>query len=547
MKYKIRGLTLFLSLALFLMLFLAGCSGGTGGEGGAGNQSAGTTSQKAAEFTKLSDFDGKRMAALTGAVFDKMMKPKLPNLIFLYYDDLAGEIEAVRTGKTDGLGLDEPVARLVVAQKPELAIFPEVVVDDEYGFALRKGDPLAQKASEAIRKMAKDGTTDEMAKRWFGIDESVKKLPKLSYKSDFDGSAGVLRFGHDTNIVPMAYVGDSGQSLGYEVEIAARIAYELNMKLELVQMSFGSMIPALNAGKVDMVGGCLSITEERKKVVDFTDGTYKGGIVIVAKKDRMVTAEAGGEAAGAVENSGGVTEKSPSMLDGLKVSFRRTFVEEDRYKMILSGLRVTFLISILSLFFGTIFGALICMARMSRSNWLNVPAKIYIRLIQGTPMMVFLLILYYIVFAKVFINPVAVATMAFSLNFAAYSSEMFRTGIDAVDKGQREAASAIGFNKLKVFWKIIYPQAAHYVIPVFKGEFINNVKATSIVGYISIQDLTKMSDIIRSRTYEAFFPLIMTAAIYFVITYLVLILLGQLEKRLDPMSRKRVVKGVVEQ
>jgi len=120
-----------------------------------------------------------------------------------------------------------------------------------------------------------------------------------------------------------------------------------------------------------------------------------------------------------------------------------------------------------------------------------------------------------------------------------------RTGIDAVDKGQQEAAYAIGFSRFQVFERITFPQAARHVLPVFKGEFISMLKMTSVVGYIAIQDLTKMSDIIRSRTYEAFFPLLATALIYFVMAYAMAWLLSRVEIRVDPKRRKRIVKGVV--
>ena len=154
------------------------------------------------------------------------------------------------------------------------------------------------------------------------------------------------------------------------------------------------------------------------------------------------------------------------------------------------------------------------------------------------------MILYYLVFGSVEISGILVAVVGFSINFAAYVSEMMRTGIEAVDKGQHEAAAALGFNRLQVFARITFPQAARHVLPVFKGEFISMVKMTSIVGYIAIQDLTKMSDIIRSRTYEAFFPLIATALIYFVIAYVMTHGLTLVEMKIDPKRRARVLKGV---
>ena len=125
------------------------------------------------------------------------------------------------------------------------------------------------------------------------------------------------------------------------------------------------------------------------------------------------------------------------------------------------------------------------------------------------------------------------------MNFGAYVSEMIRTGILAVDKGQMEAALALGYTKPRAFMKIVLPQAARHFLPVFQGEFISLVKMTSVVGYIAIQDLTKAGDIIRSRTYEAFFPLIAIAIVYFVIAWLLTRVLVALQNRFDPKRRRK--------
>lgn len=516
-KLCIEASTFVLTLIIFICL-LSGCSSDLVKES---QYELGTDDK----FTKLSDFEGKKIASLTGTVFDKYLEGAFNNVQNLYYNDLGSQLEAVKSNKAAAASFDEPVAKLVVAQVPELEIFPEVVVPSNYGFATRKGDPIAQKASEVIEKFKKDGTMDEVSEKWFSADETGKILSILDYKDDFNGENGTLKFGHDIETVPMSYVGEGGKSLGFDVEIAMRIAYELNMQIELVPMNFGALIEAVTSGKVDMVGGCMSITEERKKSVDFTESYYSGGIVLVIKKDVIPKSES-------------------TFISGLITSFNRTFIVEDRWKLILEGFWVTILISILSLILGTALGALICLMRRSKSIFLNGIAKVYIRIIQGTPILVIIMILYYIIFRDVDISGILVAVIGFSLNFGAYTSEMFRTGIDTVDKGQLEAASAIGFNKIQSFIKITLPQAAKHVIPVFKGEFIAMVKTTSVVGYIAIQDLTKMSDIIRSRTYEAFFPLIVMAIIYFTVTYLFVLVLDATELAIDPKHRKRVVKGV---
>ena len=121
---------------------------------------------------------------------------------------------------------------------------------------------------------------------------------------------------------------------------------------------------------------------------------------------------------------------------------------------------------------------------------------------------------------------------------------MMRTALESIDKGQEEAALALGFSPIKSFFKIVFPQAAIYFIPVVKGEFIAMVKLTAIVGYIACQDLTKASDIIRSRTMEAFFPLISAAVIYFITANILIFVLSRIEVRLNPKTRKRVVSGI---
>jgi len=188
---------------------------------------------------------------------------------------------------------------------------------------------------------------------------------------------------------------------------------------------------------------------------------------------------------------------------------------------------------------GSLLGAAVCYLRMSARSVFRRPAQLYISLMRGIPVLVLLMITYYVIFANSSISPVLVAVLAFGMNFAAYVAEMFRTAIASIDKGQTEAGIAGGFTPLQTFGYIVLPQAVNRVLPVYKGEVISLVKMTSIVGYVAVQDLTKASDIIRSRTFDAFFPLIMTAVLYFAIAALLLQLLEVVEKRTDPRRRRQ--------
>jgi len=181
---------------------------------------------------------------------------------------------------------------------------------------------------------------------------------------------------------------------------------------------------------------------------------------------------------------------------------------------------------------------------MSKNAYLTAFARIYIKVIEGMPVVVQLMVLYYLVFAHHDIDAFWVSSIGFSLYFAAYTCEIFRSGIETVPLGQRRASLALGFNKFQTFMKVTLPQALITIVPVFSGQFIALVQSTSIAGYISVEDLTKISDIIRSRTYEAFFPLLSTALIYFLISSILVSLLKIVEKKTNPMLRPRLIKGV---
>ena len=225
-------------------------------------------------------------------------------------------------------------------------------------------------------------------------------------------------------------------------------------------------------------------------------------------------------------------------------SFYRTVIEEDRYILLLRGLWSTLIISFSSIFLGTILGLIICSLR--KNKILNVIFKLYVSVVRGIPITVLLLTFYYIVFATVNIEPLLVAIITFSLYFSAYASEIFNGAVNSINSSQIQSAWALGFNKIQAFKYIIFPQALTYSIPAYKNEVVSLIKLTSIAGYISIMDLTKASDIIRNRTYEAFFPLIITAVIYFLICYMVMKLLDILYVYVNPRysnRRKKNVKG----
>ncbi len=219
-------------------------------------------------------------------------------------------------------------------------------------------------------------------------------------------------------------------------------------------------------------------------------------------------------------------------------NFRYTVIYEDRYMLILGGLKNTLIISLGAIAIGVFLGSLISIIRYTnkitgKMKILNSISKLYVTIIRGTPSVLQLMIIYYIIFKTSNINPIFIGMIAFGINSAAYSSEILRSGFDNLDYGQMEAGLSLGLKYKHVLFKIIIPQVIKNTLPSMGNEFITLIKETAVAGYIGIIDLTKSSDIIASRTYDYFFPLIIIAIIYLLITGILSSLMKRIERRLD--------------
>ena len=223
-------------------------------------------------------------------------------------------------------------------------------------------------------------------------------------------------------------------------------------------------------------------------------------------------------------------------------AFYLNFVSDNRWKYLTEGLKTTLIITFFACLIGIVLGFLVGMIRSPyeqthKLKLLNAICKVYLTVIRGTPVVVQLLIIYFVVFGSGRVDKVIVAILAFGVNSGAYVAEIFRSGIMSIDPGQMEAGRSLGFNYAQTMWYIIMPQAFKTVLPTLCNEFISLLKETSVSGYIAIQDLTKGGDIIRSRTYSAFMPLIAVAIIYLIIVMIFTKLIQILERRLRQNER----------
>ena len=485
-------------------------------------RNAGEKDNKRRKYVEISDLYNARIGVSAGVnTYETIKKcyPKFDKKFIEFNGGISDGIIAIRGNKIDAFIEDYPLVAAAVAQNPDFAISPVRTVSEKYAIGLKKGSELTPKIQRVIDEFEDDGTLNRLNEVWMGDNELLKTVPE----QDWPQTNGVLKIAIDDREFPMGYVSNN-QLVGYEVNLALLIGKALEMKIEFIRCNCDGRIAAIQSSKADASLGCLSISEERKKILDMIPFYDSSPVFIVKKADLL----------GEIDNN----KVEESFWEGLKASFNRTFIVEDRWKQIADGLGVTILISVCSGILGSIIGFGLCMLRRTNNKIIDKLTFIFIRIIQGVPAVVFLMVLYYVVFGKIDISPVTVSIIGFAINFGAYVSEMMRTGIEAVDAGQNEAALALGYSNVQSFFKIIFPQAAKHFLPVMKGEFIGMVKMTSIVGYIAGQDLTKATDVIRARTMEAFFPLIVTAIIYFVIANLMIKFLTKIEKDIDPKKRK---------
>ena len=224
-------------------------------------------------------------------------------------------------------------------------------------------------------------------------------------------------------------------------------------------------------------------------------------------------------------------------MQELKSSFISNFIDDNRWRYITDGLKITLLVTVFAVLIGVVLGFLIAIVRTTHDKTgklkiLNAICKVYLTVIRGTPVVVQLMIIYFIIFGSVDISKVVVAIVAFGINSGAYVAEIFRSGIMSIDNGQFEAGRSLGFNYAQTMMYIVMPQAFKNVLPTLCNEFISLLKETSVSGYIALQDLTKGGDIIRSRTYDAFMPLIAVALIYLAMVMIFTKLVSLLERRL---------------
>lgn len=449
-----------------------------------------------------------------GSCSSRLAKEAFPSNRFVECLNVHDSIMALEGGKIDALVYDRPYLEHAALNRPSVR-----VLDEDLGrIGIAIGAPLGNEAlmervNDFIRRFRSDGTYDEMYRRW--VKTANPTMPSIP---DAENPSGRIRIGVTLDSMPMGYLARNGEYWGYDIEFSKRLALDLNRAVEFVPMNFDALLSATSAGKVDLGISQFDATDEHRKVMLLSEPYIDSRAGVVVRRSGR-----------------GRLSYWKRMGDG----FRRTFVEESRWRLLFNGLGVTLHITFAAAFLGTLLAFPLWLALDSRLLPLRMLGRGWVEAMQGTPVLVLLMIVFYVTFADVDVSPVFVAILVFGFNFSAYVGEMLKSGVGAVPPGQREAALALGYSRWGAFRRFVFPQGLRIILPVYRGSLISLLKDTSVVGYITIHDLTRVSDLVRARTYDGFFPLVSTAVVYFLLAKLMALALARFGELIGPRTKGR--------
>lgn len=479
-------------------------------------------------LSSFADLETAKIGIITGTNYDNVAKEKFPNAERMYFSTSADVLLALKQGKVDAYFADKVVVASMQweNQKVDYIDEPVEMISNALILAKEGYDPyLLAQLNEFIGKSKNNGTLERLEEKWV---EDTEPSEHPDY-TKLTGENGTLKIAVSDSLKPVSYRKGSMYT-GYEVDFLTLFAEEYGYKLEIRGMAFDALIPSVASGMCDIGASAITITPERAESVTFTDPHFETYGVAITRVENVAHS---------------------SFWNELKEDFNKTFIRENRWKLIVEGIVVTLLISLCASVGGSLLGFGLYMLSRSDIKVLQKLtkgfAKGYSRIIAGTPIVVILMILFYVIFGNVQdMSGIVVAVIGFTLTFGAFVYDHMTVSVGSVDRGQTEASYALGYTKNKTFFRIIFPQAMTIFLPSYCGQVVELIKATAVVGYIAVNDLTKMGDIIRSNTYEAFFPLIATAVIYFLLTWILASLLKLLKLRFEPKrrSKEKILKGV---
>ena len=477
------------------------------------------------QYKTIEDLNGRNIGVQTAVLYEELIQDRVPDSTIQYYTMPNDMILALTSGKVDAYLIEEVSFGVQKKNHPELEVIEEpagyisatcIIGENE------RQDVLLSQLNQFIADSWENGLLDELYDYWIADFDPVNDTCDTT---GFTGENGTIAVAVEGGYEPFSFI-SNGQISGFDVDFICRFARAYGYTPEFYEVPFEAIAPGVESGKYD-IGMNIVVSAERNETGTLSDVYYTTPIRLVVL---------------------GEDESGLSFFEQIADSFYKTFIRENRWQLFIQGAGITILITVASILAGTALGFIIYMLCRGGNIFANKATNVFLWLIHGMPTVLLLMILYYIVFGSSSLSGTWVSVVGFSLMFACSMVDMLRVGCNAIGKGQLEASTALGYSNSQSFFKIILPQAAGHFLPIYRNEVVTLIKETSVVGYISVLDLTKISDLVRSRTYEAFFPLIVTAIMYFIISGILTKLVGLVEKAIDPRRRNKakILRGIKE-
>ena len=440
------------------------------------------------------DLPGARIGILTASAHRAALEANYPGATLMSYEDLPSMCLALRGRKIDalfclGAGLDA-----LLAGNPGFEELPVRTLRDSVAVAFPlSGGALRDSLDAFLELIREDGRLAEMDENWFGPEAT------RTFYHGHTRNGKPLRVGIEVGQSGLTVM-EGGEETGFEPELMRRFGDHLGRPVHFVEMTGAGMVPALLSGRVDALIDAITPTPRRETSVIFSRPYYRDELHLVVL------------AAGPGKRR---------VHQPLWSSMRENLFEDGHALLILKGLWYTLVIMLCSVLLGSLLGALLCWMKLYGPPGCKRFAHFYGEFIEGIPIVVLLLFMFYVVFAATTVAAVIVAIITYSLHFAAGACECFVNGLESVPHGQYEAGQALGFSEWETFRYVALPQAARQILLLFKGKCVSLIENTSIVGFIAIQDLTKVTDIIRTQTYNSLIPLVVVGLLYFLLAKLI--------------------------
>lgn len=438
---------------------------------------------------------GYSIAVEPSTPMESNVKKLYPEAEYVYVSSMNEGLMEVKTGKADAYcGSGGTVETAIKNGFEGVRIAEESVGDPAQVVVYISRYTQLENAKQLIdgylEQVKADGTLDEMYERW--VDNGDYTMPDIPEPEAPDKKITVATTGL---LEPYTFTQD-GELTGLDIENIKRFALYANAEIEIKTYDWSGIYTVLGTEKVDYGFSNMYLTDDASRVIDYSEPYHEIESVLVVASDDTA---------------------AQSFTEWFYDSLQRNFIEEDRWKLIAGGLAVTLKMTLLSAVFGTVLAFFLCQCKRSRHRAVARITDVITGIFRGVPLLVVLLMLYYVIFPT--FDPVLTGIIAFSLSFSAAASEGLRGAVEGISAAQWEAASALGFTRFRTLTDIVLPQALRRYLPVYTGALVSLLQSTSIVGYIAITDVTYAVQLIRTRTFDPFIPLLASAAVYLILSY----------------------------